>query len=263
MFSYWAGHERTRPRMCRSAARAVSSPNVADRLQHDLPAGRVDARRRLIWFVVCVLCCAVSVCVPIARGVRADDGDEDPRPRLLFSADLFPKGWVSYSAEKETDLFDVWSARKGESADADVLVCRGKPFGYLRTETEYDDFEFSLEWNYPNDPNCNSGILVYTGEADKIWPTSMQVQLHRPTAGSVFPIGMARSDNTVDIKAGELPIAQWHACVVRSEKGRITVTINGNKVGEVTGCAPHKGYIALQSEGSEIRFRRITVKRLR
>ena len=38
--------------------------------------------------------------------------------------------------------------------------------------------------------------------------------------------------------------------------------INGIKLGEVTGCDPSKGAIALQSEGSEIHFRNLVVEEL-
>ena len=89
------------------------------------------------------------------------------------------------------------------------------------------------------------------------------MQLHRPTAGSIFPIGAAKVDKNAKVKAGELAVAEWHKCVVRCEGGRIAVSVNGVAVGRVTGCTPQKGAIALQSEGSEIRFRRLTVKKLK
>jgi hypothetical protein len=38
--------------------------------------------------------------------------------------------------------------------------------------------------------------------------------------------------------------------------------LNDEKVGEVTGATPDKGPIALQSEGAEIQFRNILLKKL-
>ena len=49
---------------------------------------------------------------------------------------------------------------------------------------------------------------------------------------------------------------------LRAKSGRVSVVINGKKVGEVTGCKPSVGSIALQSEGSEVHFRRIMLKPL-
>jgi hypothetical protein len=186
-------------------------------------------------------------------------GDEPAEVELIRFAD-FPKGWVHVSAEKGASLSDTWRVVKGENGGDDVLKCIGKPFGYLLTEIEYENFEFSLEWNYPKDPNCNSGILVHTGKEKKIWPRSIQVQLHRPAAGSIFPGGGANTDRPFEVKNLDLPVGKWHACKIASRRGRVSVTINGRKLGGVSGCVPQRGGIALQSEGSEIHFRRIRVR---
>jgi hypothetical protein len=44
--------------------------------------------------------------------------------------------------------------------------------------------------------------------------------------------------------------------------GKLSVVINGKKAGEVTGCMPRKGAIALQSEGAEIHFRNVWVREM-
>jgi hypothetical protein len=66
-----------------------------------------------------------------------------------------------------------------------VLRCTGSPTGYLRTRQAYKDFRVSFQWRYPENVNGNSGVLVHTTGPDKIWPRSIQVQLHAPKAGSV------------------------------------------------------------------------------
>lgn len=58
----------------------------------------------------------------------------------------------------------------------------------------------------------------------------------------------------------DLPVGKWHQCVLTCRSGNISVMINGAKLGEVTGCDPSKGAIALQSEGSEIHFRKLVVE---
>lgn len=204
-------------------------------------------------------------------GVRAEAPSEKPaaeksaeqKPIVLLDSAQFPKNWTFFSADKAAVLADTWSVAEGEEGEGDVLICNGRPFGYLRTAVAYDNFEFSLEWNYPNDPNCNSGILIHTGEEDKIWPASIQVQLHRPEAGSVFPSGGAKSASPLRITDLDLPLKKWHSCVISSRNDTVSVSINGQKLGQVTMCSPRKGSIALQAEGSEIRFRKLLLKKLK
>jgi hypothetical protein len=181
---------------------------------------------------------------------------------VLFQASEFPKGWEFYSAEPQVQLAENWQVRSGDKDGDDVLVCTGQPFGYLKTNSPFEDFELNLEWSYPDDPTCNSGILMCTNGDDKIWPSSIQVQLHRPSVGSIFPLGGAKVDKTAHVRSGELAIQEWHRCVVRCEGRRIDVSVNGHPVSKVTGCTPRNGSIALQSEGYEIHFRRITLKKI-
>ena len=95
-----------------------------------------------------------------------------------------------------------------------------------------------------------------------IWPKGVQVQLHRPTAGSIFPSSGAKIDNALPAKDLSLPVNEWNTCVITSVGDRLSVSVNQKKVGEVTGCLPQKGAIGLQSEGSEIHFRRIKIRQL-
>ena len=209
--------------------------------------------RTNLLLAIALLCCIT---------LRADSSEVDS-PKSLFKADTFPEGWAFYSAEDGTKLQDVWQAMKGANGSDDILVCGGKPFGYIRTEKLYGDFEFKLEWRYPKDANGNSGVLIFTGKDDKIWPNSVQVQLHGPTAGSVFPSGDAKTENKLMVRDLSKPVGQWNTCVITSKEGSVSVVINGKKAGEVTGCRPNSGSIALQSEGSEVQFRRVMLKELK
>lgn len=191
----------------------------------------------------------------------------NPNPdEVEFLLKEFPKGWVHFSAEAASPLNATWQLQREAEPLKDpkdlVLICLGKVDGYIRTEKEYQDFELSLEWKYPTDPNGNSGILLYTIEKDMIWPKSVQVQLHRPTAGSVFPSNGAKVDNPLPAKDLSRAVNVWNECVIVSVDGKVTVSMNGHKVGEVTGCMPNKGCVGLQSEGSEIHFRKIAIKAL-
>jgi len=194
---------------------------------------------------------------------------QPPAGEDLIQSDSFAKQWFFFSADSQAKRDETWVLRKSTDGKETILVCQGKkrPFGYLRTTRSFSSFKLRLEWMYPEDANGNSGILVYTdavGEAktpgDKIWPKSIQIQLHRPKAGSVFPSGGATTDNTLDVKDLSAPVKQWNTCVITAQAGTLTVAINDKTVGRVTGCVPNAGSLALQSEGSEIHFRNIRLE---
>lgn len=186
-----------------------------------------------------------------------------PGPEKLLNGGNFWDHWQYFSEEKDANINLIWKVVSGGKNQPSVLICSGKPYGYIRTKKTYENFQFSMEWMYPNDPNANSGILLFTTEPDKIWPKAFQVQLHRPDVGKVFPTpgSGAKSANTLSPAAPlNLPVKKWHKCVVTCRQGTISVTINGVKLGEVNGCTPSRGAIALQSEGSEIHFRNLVVE---
>lgn len=211
---------------------------------------------RVLVLLLRPLVCLLTIC--LSDFVARAEKPENPAVNLL-DAKTFPQDWIFHSSDSSAKLGDTWTVKDVDSVP--VLFCKGKPSGYLRTKAEHENYELTLEWMYPGDPNCNSGILVHAGK-DKVWPASIQVQLHRPFAGSIFPLKGATTTNRVTVKDLKLETSKWHTCKIVSQGDTVTVWINDKKVGEVTGCSPKKGYIALQSEGSEIRFRKITLKSL-
>ena len=91
----------------------------------------------------------------------------------------------------------------------------------------------------------------------------MQVQLHQPKAGSVFPSGDAMSDHTSEAEPDlARPVNVWNEGKIVSRGGRLSVEVNSKKAGEVSGAKPSSGSIALQSEGSVVHFRRIRLRKL-
>lgn len=216
----------------------------------------LNVRHGLACLITVSLVCAVSFAQDAVQKAKPADDAEN----LLKE---FPKGWLHFSSEPNTPLNTTWQiSREAEATKEPVLVCLGKPDGYVRTEKEYENFELGLEWKYPADPNGNSGILLFTIEKDMIWPKSVQVQLHRPTAGSVIATNGAKLDNPLPAKDLSKPVNEWNSCVITSVDGKVTVTLNDHKVGEVTGCMPQRGCVGLQSEGSEIHFRNLWIKPL-
>src|SRR5581483_1619452 len=55
---------------------------------------------------------------------------------------------------------------------------------------------------------------------------------------------------------------EWNHYRVEGNDGRITLAVNGHEVSSVSKCSPRKGYLALESEGSECHFRNLKIKEL-
>lgn len=194
--------------------------------------------------------------------VEVEESKTKPKPSAdvnLLASNL-DENWKLFSSKEDTRLSDVWKVI--DASGEKVLICTGTPKGFLSTKRQYKNFELRFEWKYVSDPNGNSGVLAFTKNEARLWPTSMQVQLHQPSAGSIFPSGDATSDNTTDANGLALEIGKWNSCRVVARDGKISVEINGKPAGEVSGCQPAQGALALQSEGSETHFRRVFIKEL-
>lgn len=233
------------------------------------PSSRISCHRlsglSAVWYVLTLATALLVNCFSL----QAQDAENTPEstpadefwgePQDLLKGELNAQ-WKHFSSVDKTTLPSVWTrAVAGEQADTE-LICSGKPKGYLYTSRQFGEFELNLEWRYKSDPNGNSGILVFTQNDRRLWPTSIQIQLHQPEAGSVFPSGDAVTDHTVKTEGLAKPVGEWNKCQVVSRAGRILVHVNGKKAGEVSGCKPTSGCIAIQSEGSVVHFRRITVR---
>jgi len=178
--------------------------------------------------------------------------------------------------DAKPDPKDTWSATDG------VLVCTGKPNGYLATAKEYGDYTLTLKWRYPADAKApNSGVLLHLAGPDKVWPNSVEVQLKGGFAGDLWRNADADGKMPaldVDAKrkdaadktdrhflrlAGadfEKPLGEWNECEIACDGGAIAVTVNGKKANVATGGTLKAGRIGLQSEGSAVEFRDIAIR---
>jgi len=189
-------------------------------------------------------------------------GDKSETVDLL--TDNLDEHWKAFSSAPAPADAPVWKVVSEGDDKGLILICSGDPKGFLYTTEICTEFELTLEWKYPRDEDGNSGVLVYTQEEPRIWPTSMQVQLHQPKVGSVFPSGDATSDQSSELENDlARPVNTWNEGRIISKGGRLSVEVNGRKAGEVTGAKPSTGSIALQSEGSVVHFRRIRLRKLR
>ncbi|MFV0446816.1 MAG: DUF1080 domain-containing protein, partial [Planctomycetaceae bacterium] len=204
---------------------------------------------------------AIPAEAELIRRAAAVNAVRLPRRQSLLSADSFPgQQWVFFPGKKDTRIEETWSiaSQQGEA----VLVCRGEPHGYLRTTTMYQDFELGLEWRFPKDEHGNSGVLMFTSGEDRIWPTAVQVQLHKPKTGSIFGSGGAQVVPEVESRELMRPVDQWNKMQILCRQGEVQVSINGKSVGQAQVVSPQAGAIGLQSEGSEVHFRNLWIRDL-
>jgi len=197
----------------------------------------------------------------LPAGALAAD-EEDAFTDLFNGKDL--TGWVNVNCAPET-----WTVKDG------VIVCTGIPTGLLRTEKQYENYILELEWRHLK-KGGNAGLFVNSDALTargQPFSRSIEVQIMDGNHGDVFaihgatftpdrphPQGWMRclpSESRAHPAGGE-----WNRYVVRCAEGRVQLSVNGKYVSGGTQCKPRKGYIVLESEGSEAHFRRIRIHEL-
>jgi hypothetical protein len=194
-------------------------------------------------------------------------------PIALFNGkDL--TGWSPYLWDREAKAQDkttpasaVWSVENG------VLICQGRPSGYIRTDKEYENYRLSLEWRWPEGTTRgNNGVLVHTTTENAlgVWPKSIEVQLALGNAGDFWVIGTTlevpdlekrrmgrRHLNLTD--NSEKPAGEWNKMEIEARGDELKVWVNGDLVNHATKLSQSKGAISLQSEGTLVHFRNIVL----
>ncbi|HZW07650.1 MAG TPA: DUF1080 domain-containing protein [Phycisphaerales bacterium] len=196
--------------------------------------------------------------------VRALDQAVPGEVKLFNGKDL--TGWtpiVPELAAKNEDQSRPWSVRDG------VLVCAGNPVGYLRTNDKYTNFVLRLQWRFdPAKGAGNSGVLLRTNGEDKVWPRSIEAQLHSGNAGDFWNIGemkmgvaadRTKGRNTRKTHGAERALGLWNEYEIVVDKGNVSLKVNGEELNSATGCEETPGYICLQSEGAYIEYRDIRI----
>ncbi len=198
-------------------------------------------------------------------------------PVVLFAAAVAmlaqPDGFVSLSPV--ADISEHWtvegSAPGTWSVKDGVIVCTGKPNGFLRSKETYRDFIFRAEWRFqkegwtqkpPKYPNA--GYFIHAGAVDDVWPKSLEVQGHYGEAGSLFGVrgGRVSGAHRGPVFDNRRPFGEWESIEIHSLDGIVTVKLNGKKMNEGHDIEPAEGNICLQSEGWPVFYRNLQAKRL-
>lgn len=189
----------------------------------------------------------------------------------LFNGKDF-SGWTYVLSDPNVRMEDVWSVEDG------MIVCKGKPSGYLRTEKDdYENYVLTLQWRWkPGTTGGNSGVLVHASTPGEIgvWPKSIEAQLAAGNAGDIWVIGTTVQIEDADKRVvgrrhlnltdgSEKPIGEWNNYEIICRGDELTLKVNGELVNHATQLSVTKGAICLQSEGAEIHFRNIKLKPLK
>jgi len=215
-----------------------------------------DRTMRSLWSAVLA---TGALCLAFAGPAQAQD-----EVQLYNGKDL--KGWTYHLNDPKVKMEDVWSIHDG------ILVCKGRPAGYIRTEKDYTNYVLTVEWMWPAEKKPgNSGVLVRMVGQDKVWPKSIEAQLQSGNAGDfwnidnfVMTVDPARTNgrNTRKLKGNEKALGEWNTYEITCNKGHVILKVNGEVLNEATNCEEVAGKICLQSEGAEIHFRRVSLKPL-
>jgi len=196
----------------------------------------------------------------------------DPKP-FFNGKDL--DGWVNLNCGPKT-----WSVKDGE------LVTSGTPYGLLRSDRQYENFEIEFEWMHVNTKDVgNSGFFVWCDGLPQIGGPytrgiEVQVLVNYPkndwatNHGDVFSVSGAtcKPDRPHPTKKGLercLPSedrckggGEWNHYKVVANDGSIKLSVNGKEVSGVSDCNPRKGYLAFESEGAECHYKNLKFKEL-
>ena len=188
---------------------------------------------------------------------------EGPRTIALFNGkDL--DNWT-FCLSDETDPTDVWEVRRS------VIRCSGVPNGYMRTRKTYQDFKLIVEWRWPQEPG-NSGVLLRIFGEDRVWPITLEAQLQHERAGDLIGIHTSIEDAETEEKSSflsrqnedsEKPAGEWNRYAITCRRENIEVYVNGKFQNKTSARMPYEGHIGLQSEGTPIEFRTVTLQPLR
>jgi hypothetical protein len=219
---------------------------------------------------------AVPAVLAAVLGGEVSSGPDPARFVSLFNGrDL--AGWVNVNTAPDT-----WSVRDG------LLVCSGKPIGVMRSERQYENFILHVEWMHM-ERGGNSGVFLWSDarpDEESRLPDGVEVQMLEldwvklnerdgkvpPIAyvhGELFGVGGVRT--SPDNPRGERSMSienrckgrgEWNTYDVVAVDGVVKLSVNGKFVNGISRSTRKKGYLCLESEGAEIRFRNIRMLEL-
>lgn len=214
----------------------------------------------------------VGLSLLTATSIRAETSSENWKP-LFNGQDL--SGWMPVNVAPNT-----FTVRDG------MIVSTGKPTGVIRTERMYENCIVELEWRHMH-PGGNAGLFLWGDGIPSVgipFTRGIEVQIldnaygakgkneRFTTHGDIFPIHGAKMTPLGKVASSgvrSFPIEErshdspeWNHYRVIANDGEVRLSVNGKEVTVGKDCWPRKGYIFLESEGSECHFRNLRIQEL-
>ncbi len=185
--------------------------------------------------------------------------------------------WVNVNTDGDT-----WRT------EDDLLICKGKPIGVMRSEKQYENFILQVEWRHM-EPGGNSGVFVWSDalpDPKSRLPGGVEVQMLEldwvnlntrdgkkpPIAyvhGELFGVGGVktipdnpRGERSKSVENRAKGKGEWNAYTVVCVDGTIKLSVNGKFVNGISQSTIKKGYLCLESEGAEIHFKNLRIVEL-
>ncbi len=168
--------------------------------------------------------------------------------------------------------------------EEDGVHVTGKEFGYLISQEIFDNFHLKFEYKWGEDkwpPRLkdprDAGVIYHVpdGTVHKIWPRGIECQIQEGDTGDFWLIdstvidhqGYRTHRNRKYVRAiksvdAEHESGEWNTVEVISNDGKLVHLVNGKLVNVGTKANRRRGKILFQSEGSEIYYRKMQIKRL-
>ncbi|MBN2012459.1 DUF1080 domain-containing protein [candidate division KSB1 bacterium] len=187
--------------------------------------------------------------------------------QLFNGTDL--SGWHIVLADSQYAENDVFFVKDS------VLHCTGATNGYIRTDNDCANYTLTVDWRWIGEPG-NSGVFVHAQPPDKVWPQTIECQLMAGHAGDFVLIGpnSIKIDTTMYEtthkskgigkmhESSEKPAGEWNHYKIVCKDDSITCYVNGVLQNSGGIASITSGKICLQSEGTPIEFRNITMTTL-
>jgi hypothetical protein len=177
-------------------------------------------------------------------------------------------GWRFHLGKEGAENDGTFTVQNG------ILICSGKPSGYMYTAKSYSKFtlQFELAFKKPEgltDESAfrgNSGCLIHVGEKNAlgVWPRSIEVQGANRQLGLILPIPRdVKCVRTFEAEASEKarrPVGEFNQVEIEVNGGDMVIKLNGVVVSTVGDCELTEGPVGFQSEGVETHWKNIRIR---
>jgi Domain of Unknown Function (DUF1080) len=148
-----------------------------------------------------------------------------------------------------------------------IIVCDGNGgHEWLRFNQEFRNFTFHVKWRFtklPGSPAYNSGVFFRNNKDGSIWHQAQTALNGGYIFGQTLIDGKPTHFNELkNMTENRLhPPGKWNTYDIRCVDDTCTLAVNGEVVNTIHNDIK-KGYIGLEAEGYQIKFKNLEVKEL-